>query len=503
MSEERRRKSPSAGRQEGRSKGSLTEDNQNQHCADVKPDLKDERHKENTHGDDKQNAKKQIKINKATLDVFFDGEKYYRQEKDGSYHRLTREDARLHLRILGLNNDRKSDVSEVDLALYKIQHNNRVTYAASFCGRPAGCYNENGNQILAIDGPKMTELADGDPRALTTFFSNLLGRDRDPLWEKQYLTFIAWLKRAREALHHPNQHLPGQMLALIGPTDCGKTLCQTIITRCMGGREADPSLWLQGKTTFNDPLWGSEHLVLSDANLEEKYEARKALRDKIKEIVANAIYPCHRKHKRELSLRPIWRITLSANDDAYSAFVLPHLDRSLADKVIYLKCHPPLTPFPTVGGEDSDRFFNKLIDAIPAFLKLVDNYEIPDEYRKGRFGVYEFHHPDILEILEELSPDSAIGEVLMNYQKQWDCEQKEIGATVLYEELNKHTNGNLKRHGISNNPTHLGVQLRRMSHSPAWRGLITSNPKRIGKNKQLTTIWIIKNPEKINHQVIG
>ena len=435
------------------------------------------------------------KINMAVGGLYFDGDKYYRKENDGAYHKLNRDDVKLHLRILGLDDSHILGVSEVELALHRIQRQNRVTYASSFCGRSAGCYDENGNLILARDSPKIIKPATGDPRSLTTFFSNLFGRGSDARWEKQYITFIAWLKRAREALEHPEQHLPGQMLALVGPANCGKTLAQTVITYILGGREADPSLWLQAKTIFNDVLWGAEHLVLSDANIEERYETRKALRDKIKEIVANALYPCHRKYRNELSLRPIWRVSLSANDDAYSTCILPTLDESLSDKVIYLKCYLPPVPFPTEDEKNSKEFFNGLLSAIPAFVHLIGSFSIPESYRKGRFGVREFHHPEIVDILEGLSPDSAISEILINWTDGWTCAESEYTATHLYDELDNFTNGNFRR--VSNNPTHLGVQLRRLSKAPAWRGLILSESRRFGKNKQRKTVWIIKNPEFI------
>ena len=76
----------------------------------------------------------------------------------------------------------------------------------------------------------------GDASPLASYFGGLFGYGVDPLWEKQYNVFLGWMKWGLEAFRNPDQHLNGQMLVIVGPKDCGKTLCQTLITRIFGGR---------------------------------------------------------------------------------------------------------------------------------------------------------------------------------------------------------------------------------------------------------------------------
>ncbi len=430
--------------------------------------------------------------------IFFDGKGYWRREGDGNYHRLTREDVELDLkqrRFTPWPNEGEI-TSPLENELFRIQKENRVDYAGTLCGRPVGLYDENGYGILVTKGPDFNEGASGDPSFLIEFFSNLLGKGaNDPHWDIQFKTFAQWLRRFRCAMRNPHDHLPGQMLGLVGPKDVGKTLGQDIISRCLGGRSADPSLWLQGKSTFNGEMWCAEHLILSDANLEDDPRHKQLFRDKLKEIVANSTYPLHRKGKDVINARPIWRITLSANDDPDSGFILPALDDNNADKIIYLKVYPPPVPFPTGSEFEYPAFYKKLVDAVPAFVKFIDEAECPDELRKGRFGIREFHHPDILELINAHNPNTEFAEHLETWIDGWlpvTTAEKSLAAGELYMNLAGHRWGVFKN--ICKSPKHLGHLMRKLSGSPGWKGRIIKETRRIGVNRSEHTAWrILKN----------
>lgn len=439
-------------------------------------------------------------IESATDDLFFDGTSYWRREIDGNFGKLGREDGMLELRRRGFAHRKTpgSEVSPVELAIHHVQTNARVVYAAAFCGRAAGRHVENGLALLATDSPKIIPACPGNPERIVSLLQDLLGRAAsDPFWEVQYHTFLAWLQRARRALQNPSQHLPGQLVALVGGADIGKTLTQTLITRMLGGREADPGLWLAGESLFNDAIWGAEHWCASDSNIPDTLAARKTLRDRIKQATANESLGCHRKHRPEITLRPIARITLSANDDADSSCVLPLLDDSIKDKLIYLKCYAPPVPFPTTTEADAATFFKGLTDAIPAFLHVVEAFEVPQEMRKGRFGVREFHHSDIACLLTAINQDGPLGDLLT---KRLDAlvggpdgspAGDFIGSAVeLFQEL-EIQHGQTFR-SVCHSPTLLGQALRRLGRVDGWRGRITSQPIRKGPNHQKQTQWTIR-----------
>lgn len=432
--------------------------------------------------------------------LYFDDDKYWRRETDDCFHALSRPDALLDLKKNGYSGIPKFEggTSPAEDELYKIQRENRVSYAGPFCGRPAGLHDNNGKKILATASPAFIKGAAGDASPLIELFNDFFGRSAgDPLWDKQSIIHCLWLKHARLAFKNIETHLPGHAVCYIGEPDIGKTLVQEVDTKCLGGRSADPAMWLQSKTTFNSDLWAAEHLIISDANLDEKIESRKVMRDRLKEIVANQIQPLHRKHRECLHLRPIWRVSLSANNDPDSAFILPPLDDSTADKLLYFRCYPPAKPFPTGTEEVRKAFFDSLINAIPAFVHLVDNLECPPELAKGRFGIKEFHHPEIIELLESLNQDGELGEIIESWlnARNPDEFERSIGAAALYEALRSHSETFVK---VSKSPQHLGHQLRRLAKARGWRGRIIKIPVHKGETRSKVNEWIIK--KEIKHE---
>ena len=426
--------------------------------------------------------------------LFYDGRAYWRKGSDGNFGQLCREDARLELGMAGLNLCASAGTpSLADRALHGIQINNRVDYAGPLCGRPVGLHSENNLKILVTRGPNFIEPKAGESPTITALLGNLLGRAAgDPLAARQAEIFIGWLKLAREAAHNPHRHLPGQILALIGPPDCGKSLVQScIITPALGGRVADPSLWTTGGTTFNADLWGAEHLAIGDKSLGDDGRERARLRDELKRIVAAPDYPLHGKHRDGLTLRPIWRVSLSANDDPESASSLPALDASFEDKIIYLQCYAPPEPFFNANDHNAkNQFRSALRDELPAFLKEVDSFTIPAELAKGRFGISEFHHPAILDLLQSSSPLIPLADILDSWIKSWDAEihKKEYSATDLFLELDAFTDNRLRL--ISSKPSHLGHQLARFDTLAGWKGRVTRTKRRINNNQQ-QTLWVI------------
>ena len=423
--------------------------------------------------------------------LVFDGTAYYRRELDANWGKLGRADATLHLGVTGfdlLQND--GQPSAADYELHRIQQKHRVNFAGPLCGRPAGIHAENGITLLATRAPKTIPTKAGDWPTLQALLGNLFGAAAaDCEAVTQRTIFVSWLKLARQAVSDWSQHRPGQVLALVGPPDCGKSLLQgLVLTPALGGRVADPALWFTGGTTFNSELWGAEHLAIGDKGLGEDGRERSRLRDELKRVVASNDYPLHGKNKDALTLRPVWRVSLSANDDPESAISLPALDASFSDKIIYLRCYAPPAPFfdpqaPT-GRED---FARTIARELPAFLHAVDAYEIPAKMRKGRFGLIEWHHPAILDLIENGSALMPLGEVLNSWTSGWDC--AEVDRTITSTELFGVLDDRLR--GISTSPIHLGRQLSRLADTNGWRGRLTRDSQRVGKH-QRQTVWKIK-----------
>lgn len=377
------------------------------------------------------------------------------------------------------------EMSPAEACLLEIQNDRRADYAGPICGRHAGLFEESGRAILATTSPPIIEPEKPKPLPgpLGLFFSGLLGEGQDSLADLQLGLFVGWLKQFRRALKDPSIHLPGHLLGLIGPRDCGKSLGQDMVSLLGGGRSTDASSWLQGRSDFNSQLWGVEHLILSDANLEDDARVKKAFRDTIKGIVANPVYSLTRKYADEISLRPIWRISLSANDDAQSAGVIPSpvADPSLADKVLYLKCYAPREPFHGDDPQDRQRFWNSLCDDIPNFLGLVEAFEVDEEWQKSRFGVKEWIHPDIATLLDASNPDREIIDFLEDYLQSLS-QSFEGRAKDLFDALEQHSGERVRR--CCRNALVLNHALRRIAILPDWANRIEWHDARHGKNRQ-------------------
>lgn len=412
----------------------------------------------------------------------FDGQSYWRKEHDGNFGRLCREDARLHLNKAGLS--KSGDPAPADAALHELQRHNRVDYAGPLCGRPSGLHTENGKRLLVTRGPTLPDGKPGEFPTVAGLLSNLFGAAaKDTAAPKQLALFFGWLKLARSAVRHFSQHQPGQVLALVGPPDCGKSLLQSmVITPALGGRAADASLFLVGGTPFNSDLWEAEHLQIGDKALDLDGTQRAALRNELKRVVAEADQSLHAKHRPALTMRPVWRVTVSANEDPESASNLPALDASFADKIIYLKCHAPPAPFfDPEEAEGRANFVAMLRAELAAFVYAVDAFEIPADLRKARFGITEWHHPAVLELIDEGDPLRPIDEVLAAWVDSWPPGEtsREVATIDLYAALDSANENNLARHKISTGPKHLGHQMSKLSKG-AWIGRVIPAEWRLG-----------------------
>lgn len=430
-------------------------------------------------------------IGEATQDVHFDGAAYWRRGLDGTYVKVLRQDLLLHFRRIGLSSAKAKGerTSQVEDALLTVQDLRRVHYAGPLCGRSAGAYLDNGVTILATTSPRIVEPGPGDSSLLEQFFLGLFGAGQDELSTTQMEVFLAWLKIARQSLKQPDQHLPGQVLFLAGPAGCGKTLAQDMITRLLGGRAADPAGVIFGRSEFNGDSWEAEHHALSDAGVKDAPAARRALRDYVKRTAANDIASCHRKNRDAISLRPIWRLTVSSNTDSDSSTIIPHLDPSVSDKVIYLQCYSPLNPYPS--GDGRKAYYESLIGSIPAFVDALDAYEIPAELSAPRFGVREWHHPALVELLAGAHVDAALADRLQEWLGSPHIEAVVTGtAAHIYDRLRQDYPETLQ--GDCRDSVHLAQALHRLSRVSGWEGRIVATTARVGGNRQRQTTWTLR-----------
>ncbi len=312
-----------------------------------------------------------------------------------------------HLDRAGFSSARPRDGgnSPADDQLCEIQIQHVVDYAGPLAGFQSGYIDQRGTRILVTTSPALVKPVKGEWPVLWKLLENLFS-GADGIDQRIFV--FGWLKAAITALH-TGEHRPGQVLCLAGPAGCGKSMLQNLFTPMLGGRSAKPYRYMSGKTQFNLDLFGAEHLMIEDEVPSADMRARREFGTRIKELVVNETQSAHGKHKNALSLSPFWRVSLSTNDEPENLMVLPPLDDSIADKIMLLKAHHHPPPMPT-GTDDERRAYRETLHReLPAFIHfLLHEWSIPAELRSGRYGVKEFHHPDLTDAIQSLSDETHL-----------------------------------------------------------------------------------------------
>jgi hypothetical protein len=341
---------------------------------------------------------------------------------------------------------------EVDRALREIQQTRVLDYCGLLAGYKAGFYRLNGRRVLVTHSmdlgeectdsfcwtdERLQKLVDGfyksDQAAalkwvdklrelsielgespnedaarfpiLWRFFENLFARDEH---DQRHLVW-GIVAGTCKALHRGcgDQDLPPQAPALFiaGEPGAGKTLLSEIIRQLYGKRRAFPYEYLTGGTAFNEELFEATLQLIDDEADRTDIKSRSNLAQKLKQFTVGAGNRVHGKGAKALESTPLWRVLMLCNVDEDSLRVLPPMDMT-GDKVVLLKAHGRSVPLPTGTELQKAILWRAITEEIKFFrywLRTI--YELPDEYGPtSRFPVKPWHHPEIIELMEETAP---------------------------------------------------------------------------------------------------
>ncbi len=291
-------------------------------------------------------------------------------------------------------------VSPLDERLIELQQRCDVHYAGALAGHRAGVCDLGERRILVTESPRIIEPSPGGWPMLGAVIDGLL-QDRQ-FDQRPYL--FGWLKVSYETLQ-AGERRPGQALVLAGVHGCGKSLLQNLITLILGGRSARPYQFMSGLTPFNSDLFEAEHLMIEDEQASTDIRARRNFGAQLKNITVVDWQRCHAKNRVAISLAPFWRLSVTVNDEPENLMVLPPIDDSIEDKLIILRASKFIMPMPTATLGQRKAFWETLIDELPAFLHYLTQWKIPKALSSERFGVTHFHHPEILQAIDNLAPE--------------------------------------------------------------------------------------------------
>ena len=296
--------------------------------------------------------------------------------------------------------DKNKGTSPIDDILLNVQHEHNIDYKGPLAGYKAGIREFGTTRILVTSSPKIIDAAEGDWSTLRQLMVGLLG-------EEQFPYFCGWLKIAYDALL-AGQIRPGQVVVLCGPHGCGKSLLQNLVTEILGGRSAKPYQNMRGGTEFNADLFGAEHLMIEDEQPARDIRSRRAFGAAIKNMSVSETQRLHPKGKDAITLEPFWRVTVSLNDEDENILVLPPLDDSIKDKMMLFKVAKCAMPMATRTLKERKAFRSTLTNDIPGFLHHLTNWNIPESMQCDRYGVLHYHHHDIISVLDTLSPEKQL-----------------------------------------------------------------------------------------------
>jgi hypothetical protein len=128
------------------------------------------------------------------------------------------------------------------------------------------------------------------------------------------------------------------------------------------------------------------------------------------------------------------------------------------------------------------------MEALPAFLWEIDNFEMPEELRDSRFFVKAWHHPRVVELIEDASPVAPLGELLASEIEKRGGKPLEGTATEIYKELGPVLSG------IASSAAHFAHMVKRLQKLEGWKNYVTDDEVRIGPNRMKQTKWTIVAP---------
>lgn len=361
-------------------------------------------------------------------DFYFDSRAYWKQDEDGGWRAMTKDDLKLMLKVkysLSATTGKKDASSEVEQITYAIQESKRIEGAAPFIHRPAGQMIYNHGKHLNIASRKcmepidkaVTEWGDGFPwvaQFLEGFF--------EPAEQLDF--FLAWL-------HHfyRNGYIQkpraGHALFIAGTTNVGKTFLSTgIISRMVGGH-MDASDFLMGDTDFTSHVVQSPIMSVDDTQGASDSRKHTAYSSGIKKVVANRHMMYHQKYGTPTLVEWMGRIIVTLNIDPESVKLLPNCDISIMDKIMMLRCAQVAREFP--GPVELETI---LSTELPYFCRWILDYKMPDHCKGDvRFGVQPYHDKHLYNEAIQSSDSYAFFELLVDFLAQLPKDQEYYEGT--------------------------------------------------------------------------
>ena len=276
---------------------------------------------------------------------------------------------------------------------------NSVHYAGALAGYPTGRHDlPGGKRILVTES--VTAIEAGKSCKIPRFEKFL-----DELLGTQAIYYMLWLKVALASLKR-RDFMPGQLMGIVGEPGSGKGFLTWLTKMLLGGRSADPYLYMTGGTPFNHDLAMAEFWGMGDKQAKYDIRSRRAFGASVKSMCVDSELFIHPKGRTAFTADTFRRLMLTANPEREHVQVFPPVDNDTGEKMMLLKCDR--------AQLSSDKLKNQkeFISEMPSFVRFLENESIPAQLRDSRYGVKKFHHPELIELLDVMTPERQLIEIL-------------------------------------------------------------------------------------------
>jgi hypothetical protein len=152
--------------------------------------------------------------------------------------------------------------------------------------------------------------------------------------------------------------------------------------------------------------------VIEDEPASSDPRVRKRFGSEIKSLVANLDHRCHAKSREALELRPIWRLSITLNDDPASLLVLPQWEEGLKDKLMLFHARAFPMPIDTSTDDGEALLWRTIISELPAFASFLESFKIPQDMRDSRFVVKAYHNEELLDLMDAMTDEMKLLEII-------------------------------------------------------------------------------------------
>lgn len=350
-------------------------------------------------------------IAKATLDIFYDGKKFWQKStEDGKEIYISMDSPELdnYLKVdCALSTKAGPGGSVLEIARRHIYKHGRVSGAAPFVFRPTGVFTFMGRRVLntyfnRVVQPHPTPCKWEDFPFIAAILDNLF----DP--KIQLYHFLAWWKYAYAAALYEIP-MPGQNIFVLGEKELGKTLVnREMVGRSLGGH-VDASSYLIKGESFNSEMFESPLWSIDDETASENESSRLNFGAMLKKSVANHTFKYNKKFESATMLEWMGRIFVTLNLDYVSSRLLGSMDNTSKDKTCLFRCTSIPMKFPP-----RDQVIPLIVRDLPKACRYLLDWNPPDfVVPHVRYGYQSYHEPSLLDKAHQGGKSAPFKELLI------------------------------------------------------------------------------------------